>query len=180
VTGTSDPDAVLKIGIDPEFDEPGRAGSAPLPPIEQLWQASAHMDLPKINIDEKPSTLQVIDFVFRMEIYKGLDKERARAILSKVFEGKTSQDWCIRLGYDLDKVINKLINWMHSSERPEIQNDLEEHIHYFKQVAKYMGFKIIDEKMIQAFLKSLGPEVLNPTTVWTQANEFLPFKEITY
>jgi len=83
-TGPTDKEAHLEFVPDIAFDEPGRAGSAALPPAKQLWSVLTQIGIPTINIDEKPKARDVLEFIYKMEIYRGIDPSQQTPNLHQV------------------------------------------------------------------------------------------------
>ena len=107
----------------------------------------------------------MLKFVDDMRKYRGVERTARDAILNKAMKGSQGKEWCYKFGHDFDYVINKLINQMMQREdwkdlmvkmvRGEsFAESLEEHLKYFKLVAKYMGMRAEDQ------LTKKGPSLL--------------------
>ena len=170
---TADPETKLDFDPDSAFDEPGRIGSALLPPPNKLWTLVDSLGIPTIDLGTNPSPLVILQFVYDMERYKVEDETVRKLILTKALRGHREKEWCRKLNYHFDKIMNKILyrmmqtkEWIDLKGRLEMGEkfgeDVESHIHYFRLIAKYMGLKAESDRTKSLFVKSLGPEIMHP------------------
>jgi len=183
------PHVRLEVEVDPEFDEPGRIGSAAAMLPEKIWNVIGQLDIPTINLGDNPSPKAILDFVYQMERYRGLEKARLGPIMMKAFQGDREQGWCQQYGYDYEPIWKLMINWMLEKEEwidlkmklekgERLGDDLDTHIKFFKLVAKYSGLRAEDDRTKRLFLKSVGPTVIPAILARQEDQTFRSFPSI--
>jgi len=160
-----DPDTVLKRTIDPSFMKGDE-----LPKItvkeDQIWTVIDKLPIPQIDVEAVPDTLTVLQFIYEMKAYEGNQDQVIRAILAKAFQGTTGKNWCSATGYNYQRTMNMLVNWMiKRQEWIKTKGDLElgkpistnllNHIHFFRLIGMYMGLKAESDETKTMFIESV-------------------------
>ena len=186
-SGEEDPDAILEIQVDKTFDDPH--WTEPMPPADKIWQSMSGIDVPTINTDGELHPLQVLQFVYDMACYRDVDKAVRDLVMKKAFQGVEGQKWCRKFNFDFDKMMNKLLNtMMWNKEWPDLKakwekgealaDDYDNHMHYFKLIAKYAGMKAESRMLKKILMRSMGPAVISAAEATDSKGKFRDFRTL--
>ena len=161
-----DPDMKLLRPVDPAFEQ----GTGEVRICERTMiracTAVEKMVIPTIDVDANPDVQKVIHFVMEMKRFKAEKKEELMPVMMKAFQGAKGKSWCAITGYDMEKTLNLLLNWMmqrddwfalsNKLEKGDpLSDDLIEHIILFRNVAMYKGMHAESEQTKRLFIKAL-------------------------
>ena len=185
-----DPDPKLDVDFDKAFDKGRPKGRVFLPQEGEAWKgALKELRVPTLNLQENPSPLSVLQFLYDMERYRTDDKVVQSLILQKALLGTREAEWCLKTDYDFERIKTRILHWMmhteawkqvkHKLENGErLSSDIETHIRLFKLVAKYMGLKAESETTKEYFIQSIGMSILPPAATRNDDGTFKKFHVI--
>jgi len=156
-----------------------------------MWTSDATtLAIPTLNTDEDPSPLAILMFIHKFQKYGNIEDETAKKlVVRKALLGKREAQWAEEKDYEFEPILKKIIKEMRKmpewvdvqakllkSER--FDNDIKTHILYFKLIAEYMGLKAEASTTKRTFVKSLGPQILPPSSAVTNKGRFLTFHKL--